>query len=1096
MPLFAIAPRYRAPEHHILVTQLLAKDSSAGPGAGAGDQPLIVVGIGASAGGVEALQALFRAMPEPPAAMAFVVVTHLGAGHESALPAILGDCTDMPIHAARDGDAVAPGHAYVLPHDAVITIADGRLVLRPQAEGQPRERQPIDVFLASLALDQRERAVGIVLSGTGSDGTLGLKAIKEQAGLTIAQGSNAAGPRYPEMPASAVAGGAVDLVLMVEDMPARLAELTAGPGAAARTPAAVFADSAREAARAAICAILRVRVGHDFAGYKAPTFFRRVQRRAQVLRLPHLHAYVAHLQSSPEEAGLLFRDLLIGVTGFFRDADAFAALAERVIPALFDGRGPGETVRVWVPGCATGEEAYTLAILLRERMDAVPGGPRAQIFATDIDETALGVARRGRYPAAMLSHVGAGRLAHFFVADGESYAVSKVLRELCVFSAHSVIRDPPFSRMDLVSCRNLLIYFGGTLQDAALPLFHYALRPGGVLFLGVAETIARHADLFTAVDKAHHIYRRREHGPAGEVPMPAQYDSRDGMRAPAVSPAPRVAHARSGAELRQATDACILDQFAPAHVVVNRDGDVVHQSPHLGRYLEPSAGTPSRQLLLMARRGLRLDLRVAMREAMETRRRVVRPRVDVEFDDRRQAISLTVTPLPGREGAEPLFVVVFSDLGPPVAMPEAMATGGQPQADDAFAQLERDLRDLRERLQTANEEYETATEQLKSANEEMVSVNEELQSTNEELETSKEELQSVNEELRTANLELTTKIDELDRANSDLRNLFDTTQIATLFLDRNLLIRSFTPAMTAVVNLVPADRGRAVTAFASTLDAVDLPREMRKVLDRHAPVEQRVAARGGTAHYLMRLLPYRTTEGEVDGVVATFIDVTRVVEGEVLGTLVDELNHRVRNMLAIVQAVAASTIRRVTSLDQFATVFAGRIRALAQAHELIAQHGWSDVELRALIDRELAPYAGRAGRLVLDGPPLRITPKAALALGMVLHEMATNAMKYGALSAEGGRVAVSWNMEGTGTAAQLVLRWIEEGGPPPSATTDRRGFGSELIERQLRHDLHGSITIDLAASGLRAVLTLPAGTVGSIAPRGGGGEEPDAVRPC
>lgn len=1045
-----------------------------------------VVGIGASAGGVEALQALFRAMPDPPPAMAFVVVTHLGADHESALPTILRECTTMPVHAARDATTVLPGHAYVLPYDAIITIAGGRLALRAQAPGMPRERQPIDVFLTSLAEDLRDLSAGIVLSGSGSDGTLGLKAIKEHAGLTIAQASDADGPRYPEMPASAIAGGAVDLVLTVDEMPARLAEFAAASGPAvpdgAAPPRADTASTAA-AAREAICAMLRERVGHDFAGYKESTFFRRIQRRMQVLRLPTLDAYVARMRESPDEAGLLFRDLLIGVTGFFRDANAFAALAGRVIPTLCDGRGPDETIRVWVPGCATGEEAYSIAILLRERMEARPGGPRAQVFATDIDEIALGVARRGRYPAGLLSGVGAQRLARHFVAEGASYVASKELRELCVFSSHSVIRDAPFSRIDLVSCRNLLIYLGGTLQDAVLPLFHYALRPGGFLFLGVAETIARYADLFTAVDKAHHIYRRRDHAPVGSVPLNVQPAARSGAQPFAVRPAPR-APVGGGTELRQAADAFVLDQFSPAHVVVNRDGDVMHQSAHLGKYLEPAAGAPSRQLLSMARRGLRLDLRAALREAVETRRRVTRPRVDIDADDRRQSIALTIAPLPARDGADPLFLVVFADLGPPVAAPALEPGAVDPHADDAIAQLERELRDARDRLQATNEEYETATEQLKSANEEMVSVNEELQSANEELETSKEELQSVNEELRTANVEFSTKIDELDLANADLRNLFDSTQIATVFLDRNLRVRSFTPAMSAIVNLMPTDRGRAIMDFASTLDAVDLWQEAHAVLDGHVAVERRVTAHRGNAHYLMRLLPYRTAEGEVDGVVATFIDVTKVVEGEALGTLVNELNHRVRNMLAIVQAVAKSTMRRVTSLEQFEAVFGGRIRALARAHELVSQHGWSDVDLHELVERELEPYVREGERLVIEGAPLRLVPRAALALGMVLHEMATNAVKYGALSTERGHVRVAWTLEGGERAQQELLRWTEDGGPRIAASVDRRGFGTELIERQLRYDLRGSIDTDFAESGLRATMTLPATVIAPLAIRG------------
>ena len=442
------------------------------------------------------------------------------------------------------------------------------------------------------------------------------------------------------------------------------------------------------------------------------------------------------------------------------------------------------------------------------------------------------MARIGRYPAPLLAAVDPARVARFFAADGASYVVSKQLRDICVFSAHSVIRDPPFSRIDLVSCRNLLIYMGGALQDRVMPLFHYALRPGGFLFLGLSETISRHADLFAAVDKEHRIFRRRDHAAAANVA--ALLDPRRGAarraRRPARGPGPRPA------DLRSVASAFVLDQFAPAFVVVDRDGDVLHQSARLGKYLEPAAGAPTRQLLALARRGLRLALRAALREALATGARVVCPRVEVELDDRVQSIVLTVAPLPQRDLPEALFVVTFADLGPPaVAERRRQYRAAVRTEDGALAQLERELREMRERLQSTIEEYETATEELKSANEEMVSVNEELQSTNEELETSKEEQQSVNEELRTVNQELSAKLDELDRANADLRNLFESTRIATIFLDRHMLIRSFTPAVSAIVNLQPGDRGRPLTDFAHRLDQVDFREDVAGMLQQQEP---------------------------------------------------------------------------------------------------------------------------------------------------------------------------------------------------------------------------------------------------------------------
>jgi two-component system CheB/CheR fusion protein len=480
----------------------------------------------------------------------------------------------------------------------------------------------------------------------------------------------------------------------------------------------------------------------------------------------------------------------------------------------------------------------------------------------------------------------------------------------------------------------------------------------------------------------------------------------------------------------------------------------------------------------MARRGLQVDLRLALSEAKKTRRAAVRPRVEIEGDDTRQAVELTVVPLSTRDGAEPLFLVIFVDAGPSLPKGKTpLAVDAVPSSDGIVEQLELDLRDTRERLQSMAEEYETVTEELKSANEEMVSVNEELQSINEELETSKEELQSVNEEQRATNLELAGKVEALDLANADLRNLFDSTQIATVFLDKHLVIRNFTPAVTAIFDLVPSDRGRSLTSFTNHLDQVDLRQELLKVLGEREVIERRVTTRDGIAHYLMRMLPYRTVEGVVDGVVLTFFDVTKVVEGEVLGTLVDELNHRVRNMLQVVSSIAAHTLRRAASLEDFGTTFSGRLRALARAHEMVSLGDWSAVPMLDLVMKELQPYAAGPDRITIQGPPVQLKSGVALSLGMVLHEMATNAVKYGALSSDFGHVTVTWLAEGTGLAQQLVLHWVEDGGPKIEKLPKRRGFGSELIERQLRHDLGGTIDIDYAEAGVRMTLTLPLGII-------------------
>ncbi len=1051
-----------------------------------------VVGIGASAGGVEALRAFFGAMPADPG-MAFVVVTHLGPDRVSTLPDIIAASGPLPVRTIREGDAVQPGLAYVLSGDAVLTIAGGRLKMAPVDPLISRNRHPIDAFLASLADDQGETAVGILLSGGGSDGTLGLKAIKTQGGLTLAQATDEAGPQYSSMPASAIAIGVVDLVIVAKDMPARLVEFSHREGvaglAAAPEPEADATDRI-DAARIDICAILREQIGHDFVGYKTKTFLRRVARRMQVLRIEAIEAYVAHLRQNPGEVPNLFRDLLISVTGFFRDAEAFEALATRVIPELFEGRGADQSVRVWVPGCATGEEVYSLAMLLREHMEGLRNVPRVQVFATDIDEPALGVARTGRYPASLLTEVSPERISRHFDKEGELYSVTRAVRDLCVFSTHSVVRDAPFSRIDLVSCRNMLIYMGTELQERVIPVLHFSLRPGGFLFMGLSENITRHADLFEPTDKQHRIFRRRDMAlPAGEAFRIARTVSSGGNAWAGAQPF-RPARAPGGQDLKQLTGDVVLEHYAPPHLLVNAEGDILYQGPRLGRYLEPPTGTPTRALLAVARRGLRMELRRALNEAVNSGRRVLRAGIEFETEDGVQAVDLTVAPAVRQNEAAPLYVVLFTALGPLRKIGEARAdTAGDADADDRVAHVERELRDNRERLQSLVEEYETAAEELKSANEELVSFNEEMQSVNEELETSKEEQQSINEELRTVNLELGTKIEELDRANADLGNLFDSTQIATVFLDQHLVIRNFTPAATNVFDLVTTDRGRPLTSFTSKVGGLNLREDVQRVLDRREQVQRRVAVPGSDVHYMMRLLPYKTKVGEVDGVVITFTDISTMIEREELRTLVDELNHRVKNMLQVVMAVCGQTLEQSPSLEAFGRSFKGRLHSLARAHELVSSKNWTHVLLIDLVREEIEPYAPGMVRISVEGPEVALTPNAALALGMVLHELATNAVKHGALSVEHGRLALSWSLEGEGQDALLRIAWRETGGPKVQAPT-RRGFGSDLIERQTQHDLDGTVDIAFATEGLSLVLRLPMAT---IAPTGfsGPASKPD-----
>jgi two-component system CheB/CheR fusion protein len=1026
-----------------------------------------IVGIGASAGGVQALEGFFKGL-NADCGMAFVVVTHLSPDRESLLHEVVGRKSEMPVLVAEDGAEVRSGNIYVMPQNAILSIEEGRLLLR-RPNALHRERKPIDIFFSALAKDQGEYAVGVILSGGDGDGTLGVKAIKERGGLTLAQTADGSGPINPDMPESAISSGLIDLATPADEMGSKLIAFQRGLGLldGLEAEGARGDEAAMETARQEIYTLLRARVGHDFSGYKIKTFLRRVQRRMQLLQIPAVDAYVERLRADAGEVANLFRDLLINVTNFFRDAEAFASLETMVIPKLFEGRDPSDTIRIWTPGCATGEEVYSIAILLREYMEATSTTARVQIFATDIDDSALGVARSGRYPEALLDSVSQERRDRFFSNDGSSYVINKDVRELCIFSSHSVFRDPPFSRMDLVSCRNLLIYFGLDIQSQVIPTFHYALKPGGYLFLGTSENIGQHAQLFSNVDKKQRIFQSREHS-AAERRLPiAMVGGEIGHRNGLLQGSRRGAGAFS---LRQTVESLVLESFAPPHVVVNSDDEIVFFSGRTGKYLEAAPGSPNQQLMTMARSGLRLDLRAALRQAKETRRQSVRENVAVdEDDDRVQIVNLTVRPIPDRSSTEPLYLVLFEDVGPTRTRSEIKdLVNGDPGG--ALADLDRDLRDTRERLQSTIEEYETALEELKSSNEELVSLNEETQSTNEELEASKEEMQSLNEELNTINTELTDKVEELDRANSDLRNLFESTEIATVFLDRNLVIRSFTPAASTFFSLIPADIGRPLTDLASHLAYAGLKEQIMEAFRSGAAIEHQIGRDLQGAHYLVRLIPYRNSDGKIDGVVVTFVDVSRLAEAEEhQKVLIAELNHRVKNMLAVVISIARQTLKGAPSAEAGFEAISRRLHAMARGYELLARENWTEASLSTLLSQELSPFG--LERITLSGSDVGLNPKQGLSIAMVVHELATNAAKYGALSTGDGKLELNWSIEISGMR-RLTILWREVGGPPV-APPHGRNFGLTLVQNEIEYGLGGEVSVDFASGGLEAKIVIP-----------------------
>ncbi|MET4022691.1 CheR family methyltransferase [Bradyrhizobium sp. S3.2.12] len=1036
-----------------------------GPTAMTAPDAFPIICVGASAGGIEALEGFFRGLPPEPG-LALVIVTHLSPERESFLHEIVTRYTTLPVHVAADAIHVQNNHVYVMPAKAILGIKDRRLTLRKS--GSYRQHKPIDIFMSMLAVDIGELAGGVVLSGGDGDGTLGVKAIKERGGITFAQVGDGFGPQHPEMPEAAISSGLIDFAIPAEDMGPKLVEFVHGNDLLEQ-----IIDTPEDSEQPTlgeflpeIYAILRNQIGHDFSGYKTKTFVRRIQRRMQVTQLATIEAYVERLRQEPAEVSSLFRDLLINVTNFFRDEAAFEALATSVIPKIFEGLGADDTVRIWVPGCATGEEVFSIAILAREHMDTLTAVPRVQIFATDIDERALSVARAARYPGPLLDTVSPERRKRFFVSDGVSYVVSKDVRDLCIFSPHSVIRDPPFSRIDLVSCRNLLIYFGADVQNQVIPTFHYALRPNGYLFLGSAENASQFADLFAPIEKRHRIFRRRSDSNAPKRLPLALHGARPG---PATNLIPR-RHPLVGLALRQAVEEHVVEQFAPPHVVVNRDGDVVYYSSRTGKYLEAPAGAPTRQLLTMARKGLRLDLRTLFREAIETGRIATRNGVSLDTEDGEiQLVNLTIGPLDDVGSGEPLLLVLFADQGPVLSREEAL-NRAQIGHGDSAAHLERELRETRDRLQSMIEEYETALEELKSSNEELVSVNEEMQSTNEELEASKEELQSVNEELHTVNAELHGKVDALDRANSDLQNLFESTDVATIFLDRKLVIRSFTPAVTKVFNILPTDKGRPITDLSSRLNLTGFPEDIAKVFAGADPIERRVGGEGQGPHYLVRLAPYRDGDRTIQGVVVTFIDVTSLTHSEARQrVLIAELQHRTRNLLSIVQALAQQTLGNGGSLQEFST----RLAALGRVQSLVTKASDDQLDLGDIIRSELQAVGAADNKVSVSGPAVPLGFELVQMIGLALHELTTNAVKHGALKDGQGRLDVSWRVQRNGRSApNLLLTWKESGVPKLSKTA-QKGFGRNLIERALAHTSGAKTEFRFGEDGISCQIEMP-----------------------
>ena len=916
-----------------------------------------VVGIGASAGGLAAFEAFFSGMPaDSDPGMAFVLVQHLAPDHKSILTELVKRYTRMKVFEVADGMSVKPNCAYIIPPNRDMALLNGTLqLLEPAA---PRgHRLPIDFFFRSLAQDQRERAIGIVLSGTGSDGTQGVRAIKGEGGMAMAQ--NPKSTEYDGMPTSAIATGLVDYVLPAAEMPAQLIAYVSHAFGRTSLPVSPPAPRSEDALKK-IFLLLRVQTGHDFSQYKQSTIARRIERRMAVHQIERLDEYVRYLQQTPADVEALFRDLLIGVTSFFRDPEAFRAFQEQAIPLLLIDKPAGASIRVWVPGCSTGEEAYSLAILLQERMEELKHSFKLQVFATDIDHRAIDCARAGIYPASIAGDISPERLARFFSqeSDGSAYRIQKNIRDRVIFSEQDVIKDPPFSKLDLISCRNLLIYMGGGLQKKLVPLFHYALNPGGMLFLGTSETVGEFVDLFATLDRKAKLYQRREEVAGahrtGFLPLLSE-------NGPVARPSAN-APGESKVRVRELTERALLQQYAPPGAVVNERGDIFYLHGRTGKYLEPAPGEAGMNILKMAREGLRPDLTTALHKSVVLKGPVRHPGLRIKTNGDFTIVNLTVQPVPAgpdSDLAAKLFLVVFEDAPVPTAQPSEAAavlnvageaSENTADVDARVATLRQELRAKEEYLQATNEELATSNEELKSANEEMQSVNEELQSTNEELETSKEELQSVNEELATVNAELQNKVADLSRSNNDMNNLLAGTGIGTIFVDHQLRIQRFTPAVTQVINLILTDVGRPVGHIVSNLLGYDsLVADVRAVLDSLVPKEVEVQTQTGT-WYLLRIRPYRTLENVIEGAVITFTEITEIKKAQAALRESEDLRR-----LAVVVRDAQDAIT-VQDLE-------GRILAWNPGAERM--YGWSEAETVAMNIRDLIPENRREEALAV-----------------------------------------------------------------------------------------------------------------------------------
>lgn len=1138
-----------------------------------------IVGIGMSAGGLEVASSLLRGMPID-SGMAFVIVQHLDPTRESLLAELLSRQTKMPVIQVEDGMAVEPNCVYVIVPAKTLLIKDGIFHLVEPAERRGM-RHPIDKFFTSLALDRKQKAIAIVLTGAGSNGTAGLVDIKQAGGLCMAQDPKTAS--FNSMPRHAIDSDVIDYVLAPEDMPAALLRYVQHSYITDAKPEQIEPASGNGVED--IIILLQKSGIHDFRQYKRATLSRRIHRRMNLAHLEFLSEYAALLENSREELKALGKDLMINVTAFFRDPDAWKALEKDVIAPLVEQAGSGEPIRVWVPACSNGAEAYSIAMLLIEQSEASGKQLNIKIFATDAADHHLGAARKAVFPGSMVEGLSTDRLSRFFEKiDDNYYRVTQSVREIVLFAPQDLLQDPPYSRMDLVSCRNLLIYLQSSAQDKVLALAHFALREGGFLFLGNAETAGSSANLFAEVSKKHKIYRciDKTRRPAlNFTDWPNRHD--DNLRT------------RNKPQSADIAINALAHHYAPASVLIDRNYQILHFHGSTEEFLAQPAGSPTMDLLALARQGLQMSIRTAVQKATADDKKIT---VQSSFKpvSAQQAVLVTACRVSSADGS--VNILVSFEIGSGNET-QSKITNALAEDMKLSQDAEEVLRAARAEMRETVEQYETTNEELTAANEEVTSVNEELQATNEELEASKEELQALNEELSTINAQLDRKIVELGDVHDDMKNLLTGNDVATIVLDTKMCIKWFTPAIDSVFSLRSEDIGRPITNFAQKFNGGELLEKANAAVD-HLTTSEAEVETFTEQYYRMRVLPYRTSDNRIAGAVATFVDITdlkrnhavtaaekefsaaivesvrtpllvldaklriqmassafesmfdieidesvgqmiydvdagvfvpelrvlledmlpnhekvdnfevqlttaagvvkdlsmhaRRIEGDanrpaaILLTIEDiterkadvrhqelmigELSHRVKNTLTVVQSIANQSRRGSSTLEQFTQAFDGRLHALATANDLVIAGSWKSVDLRHLVDRAVRPFAQSGQFVIVDGPPVDLRPNVSLTVAMVLHEFATNATKYGALSSKAGKVSITWRIERDDSTPTFCFEWIESGGPAVIVPT-KQGQGTRFIERSVTYELKGTITLDFATTGMRALLRFP-----------------------